>query len=104
MPLFECTTAVTFTSICCNYIHHKCTVCPYSTPIYSRLPSLTLFFSTQVDTWHTTHPEGVEVYHFPSGQTEAHGVDWRKEILFPDGLLRRVYPDGREEDEPSSSR
>lgn len=61
------------------------------------------YFYKEVDTWHTTHPEGVEVYHFPSGQTEAHGVDGRKEILFPDGLLRRVYPDGREEDEPRGS-
>jgi centromere protein J len=59
------------------------------------------YFYKEVDTWHTTHPEGVEVYHFPSGQTEAHGADGRKEILFPDGLLRRVYPDGREEDEPA---
>ena len=24
---------VTLTGNCCNYIHHKCTVCPYSTPI-----------------------------------------------------------------------
>jgi len=29
----------------------------------------------------------------------AHGAAGYKEILFPDGLLRRVYPDGREEDE-----
>ena len=61
------------------------------------------YFYKEVDTWHTTHPEGVEVYHFPSGQTEAHGADGRKEILFPDGLLRRVFPDGREEDEPKSA-
>ena len=47
------------------------------------------------------HPGGAEVYHFPSGQTEAHGLDGYKEILFPDGLLRRVYPDGREEDQPT---
>ena len=60
------------------------------------------YFYKEVDTWHTTHPEGVEVYHFPSGQTEAHGAGGQKEILFPDGLLRRVYPDGREEDEPTS--
>lgn len=57
------------------------------------------YFYREVDTWHTTHPGGVEVYHFPSGQTEAHGPNGYKEILFPDGLLRRVYPDGREEDE-----
>ena len=56
------------------------------------------YFYREVDTWHTTHPGGVEVYHFPSGQTEAHGPDGYKEILFPDGLLRKVHADGREED------
>jgi len=30
-PLFECTTR-NFTSTGNYYIHHKCTVCPYSTP------------------------------------------------------------------------
>jgi centromere protein J len=59
------------------------------------------YYYKEVDTWHTTHPGGAEVYHFPSGQTEAHGLDGYKEILFPDGLLRRVYPDGREEDQPT---
>ena len=57
------------------------------------------YFYREVDTWHTTHPGGIEVYHFPSGQTEAHGPDGYKEILFPDGLLRKVHADGREEDE-----
>ena len=32
------------------------------------------YFYREVDTWHTTHPGGVEVYHFPSGQTEARDV------------------------------
>jgi len=31
------------------------------------------YFYREVDTWHTTHAGGAEVYHFPSGQTEAHG-------------------------------
>jgi hypothetical protein len=43
-PLVQFTTAVTFTGNCHNYIHHKCSVCSYSTPIDSRL---TLFFYTR---------------------------------------------------------
>ena len=56
------------------------------------------YYYAEVDTWHTTHPTGVEVYHFPSGQVEAHFSDGSKEILFPDGYMRRVFADGREED------
>ena len=39
-----------------------------------------------------------QVYHFPSGQAEAHFADGSKDILFPDGYLRRVHADGTEED------
>lgn len=45
-----------------------------------------------------THPGGVEVFYFPSGQREAHHPDGTKEICFPDGGVRRVAPDGREAD------
>jgi centromere protein J len=58
------------------------------------------YFYAEVDTWHTTHPStGAELYHFVStGQVELHGLHEYKEILFPEGALRRIYPDGREED------
>ena len=58
------------------------------------------YFYAEVDTWHTTHPPtGAELYHFVStGQVELHGLHEYKEILFPEGALRRIYPDGREED------
>lgn len=60
------------------------------------------YYYDEVDTWHTTHPAcGVEVYHFVStGQVELHGAHDYKEVLFPEGILRRIYPDGREEDVP----
>jgi hypothetical protein len=68
----------------------------------------------QVGTWHSTYDsmprygsageheeerEGemsgpVEVFFFPSGQTEAHHANGAKEIRFPDGLLRVVTADG----------
>ena len=52
------------------------------------------FLCTQVGTWHSTYADGVEVFHFPSGQTEAHHPGGLKEVLFPDGAARRVLPDG----------
>ena len=52
----------------------------------------------EVDTWHTTHANGVEVFYFPNGQTEAHHPSGTKEIIFPDSVIRRVFPDGREQD------
>ena len=55
------------------------------------------YFYAEVDTWHTTHPDGIEVFHFASGQAEAHHPGGLKEILFPSGDMRLVHPDGREE-------
>ena len=57
------------------------------------------YYYAAVDTWHCTRgASGVEVFHFPTGQVEAHAPDGRKDILFPDGTARRVHPDGREEE------
>jgi hypothetical protein len=37
-----------------------------------------------------------QVFCFPNGQTEAHhGDESSKEIIFPDGILRRVLPSVR---------
>ena len=30
------------------------------------------YYYAEVDTWHTTHADSVEVFYFASGQTEAH--------------------------------
>lgn len=49
---------------------------------------------TQVATWQRSHPCGLEVFAFPSGQVEGHGPDGTKDIVFPDGAIRRVMPDG----------
>ena len=57
------------------------------------------YYYAEVETWHTTHPSGVELYHFVNThQVELHGANDYREILFPDGTLRRVHSDGREED------
>lgn len=60
------------------------------------------YYYAQVDTWHTTLPTGIEVYHFPNGQTESHRKDGTKEILFPDGLCRLIRPSGEELDCPTN--
>ncbi len=56
------------------------------------------YYYCEVDTWHTTHANGIEVFYFPNGQTEAHHPSGTKEIIFPDGVIRRVFTDGREQD------
>lgn len=56
------------------------------------------YFYAEVSTWHTTHPDGVEVFYFPSGQTETHHPNGLKEIQGADGLVRLVNADGSEED------
>jgi len=48
----------------------------------------------QVATWQSSHPGGVEVFYFPTGQVEAHHPDGTKEIIFPDGAVHRVLEDG----------
>lgn len=56
------------------------------------------YYYQEVDTWHTTHADGVEVFYFSNGQTEAHHPSGVKEIIFPDGVIRKVFPDGKEQD------
>ncbi|WZN67272.1 putative T-complex protein [Chloropicon roscoffensis] len=57
----------------------------------------TEYYYAEVDTWHTTHNNGIEVFHFPSGQIEAHFPNGAKEVLFPDGVAHRLTdPEGDE--------
>ncbi|QDZ25909.1 putative T-complex protein [Chloropicon primus] len=57
----------------------------------------TEYYYAEVDTWHSTHDNGIEVFHFPSGQIEAHFPNGAKEVLFPDGIAHRLTdPDGEE--------
>jgi len=60
-----------------------------------QLPSgRTDYYYSEVGTWQVTHPCGVDVFYFPSGQREAHHGGGVKEIVFPDGGVRRVMADG----------
>jgi hypothetical protein len=53
-----------------------------------------VYVHVQVATWQSSHPSGLEVFYFPSGQVEGHHPGGSKEIVFPDGSIRRVLPDG----------
>jgi len=60
-------------------------------------PPAVEYFYAEVDTWHVTWQDtGVEVYYFPSGQTEAHHQSGQREVLFPTGEVARVMADGLE--------
>ena len=66
------------------------------------------YYYRDVDTWHTTHPSGVELYHFAhTDQVELHAAGEEpkeKHILFSDGTIRVIHADGREEDIPAVDR
>ncbi|XP_055988776.1 centromere protein J [Sorex fumeus] len=56
-----------------------------------------IYYYAAAQTTHTTYPEGLEVLHFSSGQTEKHFPDGRKEITFPDQTVKNLFADGQEE-------
>ncbi|XP_077014886.1 centrosomal P4.1-associated protein isoform X2 [Tamandua tetradactyla] len=56
-----------------------------------------IYYYAAAQTTHTTYPEGLEVLHFSSGQTEKHFPDGRKEITFPDQTIKNLFADGQEE-------
>lgn len=49
---------------------------------------------SQVSVWQCTHPDGLDVFYYPSGQVEGHFADGRKEVIFADGAARVVNQDG----------
>ena len=75
------------------YFHNGDIKKSFSSPEYT--PRLEYFYA-EVSTWHTTYPEGLEVYEFPNNQVERHFSDGSKEIVHPDGTMRHILSDGRE--------
>ncbi|XP_008587372.1 PREDICTED: centromere protein J-like, partial [Galeopterus variegatus] len=53
-------------------------------------------YSATARTTHTTYPSGLVVVQFPNKQTEKFHPDGSKEIVFPDGTVKRLQG-GREE-------
>ena len=55
------------------------------------------YWYAEAATWHTTwQPLGTQVFHFPSGQIEAHHQGGLKEVIFADGTATFVLPSGAE--------
>ena len=54
------------------------------------------YYYAEVETWHTTWKGGTEVYHFHTGQIEAHHPGGTKEVIFADGSVRIVDATGYE--------
>ena len=45
----------------------------------------------------TTFSDGTQLFKFDNGQIEKHYSDGSKQINFPDGSIRYIYPNGYEE-------
>eukprot|EP01026_Neomeris_dumetosa_P078883 TRINITY_DN8568_c0_g1_i2.p1 TRINITY_DN8568_c0_g1~~TRINITY_DN8568_c0_g1_i2.p1 ORF type:complete len:241 (-),score=30.15 TRINITY_DN8568_c0_g1_i2:33-698(-) len=58
----------------------------------------TEYYYKEVQTWHATFPSDIEVFYFSNGQIEGHHKNGSKEIVFPDGSLRKVDVGGSERD------
>ncbi|XP_025278533.3 T-complex protein 10A homolog 2 isoform X1 [Canis lupus dingo] len=55
-----------------------------------------IYYYADAQITRTTYPNGLEVVQFPNKQTEKHHPDGSKEIVLPDGTVKRLS-DGREE-------
>ncbi|XP_034384079.1 centromere protein J [Cyclopterus lumpus] len=55
-----------------------------------------VYYYAASQTTHTTHPGGVEVFHFPNKQIEKRHPGGKREILFPDQTIKYLEPDGSE--------
>ena len=52
------------------------------------------YFYSAAQTTHTTQPDGIEIFEFPSRQIERHFPDGSKEISFPDNTRKLIRNDG----------
>ncbi|XP_050353467.1 centromere protein J [Nymphalis io] len=50
------------------------------------------YFYAATKTFHTTHPDGLEILEFPDGQVEKHYKDGSSEIKLPNGSIRYYDP------------
>ena len=39
----------------------------------------------------------MQVFKFENGQIEKHFIDGMKEIIFPDGFIKKIYPERKKE-------
>ncbi|XP_068564616.1 uncharacterized protein si:ch211-140l13.3 isoform X2 [Cebidichthys violaceus] len=55
-----------------------------------------VYYYAASQTTHTSHPSGLEVFHFPNKQIEKRHPGGKREILFPDQTIKYLEPDGSE--------
>lgn len=56
-----------------------------------------LYYYADARTTHTTYADGLQIFHFASGQVEKHYIDGTKEIQFPDETIKYLFPNGSAE-------
>ena len=39
----------------------------------------------------------MQVFKFENGQIEKHFIDGMKQIIYPNGVITKIFPDGKEE-------
>lgn len=60
---------------------------------YSNI-GIVVYYYAESKTSHTTHPDGLEIFEYASGQVERHYLNGRKEVQFPDGTQQVFLPSG----------
>ena len=56
-----------------------------------------VYFFNESKIIQTTIPDKIQVFKFENGQIEKHYINGIKEIIFPNGDIKRIYKDGKEE-------
>ena len=57
----------------------------------------TIYYFKESKVTQTTFNNGTQIFNFDNGQIEKHYSDGSKQISFPDGTIRYIYPNGYEE-------
>ncbi|XP_061169822.1 centromere protein J-like [Saccostrea echinata] len=56
-----------------------------------------IYYYAEVQTTHSTYPDGLEIIQFPNNQVEKHYPEGTKEIIFPDQTIKYLFLNGSEE-------
>ena len=56
-----------------------------------------VYFFNESKIIQTTIPDKIQVFKFENGQIEKHYINGIKEIIFPNGNIKRIFKDGKEE-------
>jgi centromere protein J len=56
-----------------------------------------IYYYAEVQTTHSTYPDGLEIIQFSNNQVEKHYPEGTKEIIFPDQTIKYLFLNGSEE-------